>query len=164
VIALQRLADGGEREHDRGPAGGPCARSGHGPPQRKHVERRPARFREGKAPAGHQCERYQPERRERRPPDATAGVLDVERTAEPPTNVDANHPVSPTTMDPRTAGTSPATVNPGSTHATSASEMPFTTRMNRPRVSTVSGKVRIRMIGRMTALTIPSSSAARSSV
>src|SRR2546422_1193609 len=45
---------------------------------------------------------------------------------------------SPTTMDPRTAGTSPATVNPGSTHATSASEMPFTTRMNRPRVSTVS--------------------------
>ena len=37
--------------------------------------------------------------------------------------------------------------------------MPLTTKMNNPRVSTVSGSVRIRMTGRITAFTIPRSTA-----
>ena len=38
--------------------------------------------------------------------------------------------------------------------------MPFTTKMNNPRVSTVRGSVKMRMNGRITAFTNPSSSAA----
>src|SRR5216684_9053923 len=63
-------------------------------------------------------------------------------------------------MDARIAAHSPASVNPGMSQATRATEIPFTTRMKSPRVSTVSGRVRIRMIGRITAFTMPSSSAA----
>src|SRR5690348_11833682 len=81
---------------------------------------------------------------------------------DPPTNVDANQLVRPTMMEPRMAEPSPLSVNPGMSHATTESEMPLTTRMKRPRVSTVNGNVRMRITGLMTAFTMPSSSAATS--
>src|SRR6185295_1518854 len=82
---------------------------------------------------------------------------------EPPTNADANQLVSPTTHAPNVAESSPARSNPGTSQATMPSEMPFTTKMKRPSVSTVSGSVRIRITGRITALTIPRRSAETSS-
>src|SRR5439155_832295 len=63
-------------------------------------------------------------------------------------------------MDVRIAAHSPVSENPGMSQATRATEIPFTTRMKSPRVRTVSGRVRMRMIGRITAFTIPRSSAA----
>ncbi len=63
-------------------------------------------------------------------------------------------------MDARIAAHSPASENPGMSQATKATEIPFTTRMKSPSVRTVSGRVRMRMIGRITAFTMPRSSAA----
>ena len=63
-------------------------------------------------------------------------------------------------MEPRIAAPRPASVKPGMSQATSASEIPLTTKIKSPSVSTVRGSVRIRMIGRITAFTMPSSSAA----
>src|SRR2546427_6057817 len=55
-------------------------------------------------------------------------------------------------MDVRIAAHSPVSENPGMSQATRATEIPFTTRMKSPKVRTVSGRVRMRMIGRITAL------------
>src|SRR2546430_15081110 len=47
-----------------------------------------------------------------------------------PTNIEANHPVRPTTIEPRSAAPNPLSVKPGMSHGTSASDTPLATKMN----------------------------------
>ena len=83
---------------------------------------------------------------------------------ELPMTVEAAHDTRPTMMAPPTAVQNPEIVNPGTIQATSPIIAALSTSRNRPSVSTVIGRVRMNAIGRTTALTRPSRTAAIASL
>ena len=78
--------------------------------------------------------------------------------------VDAAQDTRPTTIAPPMAVQKPEIVKPGTIHATSPIIIALSTSRNSPSVTTVIGSVRMNAIGRTTALTRPSSTAAMASL